>query len=105
MSNQGLLFDGRELEVVEVAIPSIGSKTVQALGLDPDQLHTGDEIEATIRYRVTHKSGGAAIDAEGFEKAEYGVTYVLAPVKTSFVVTAYLSRDEVEAAWQTAHTG
>ena len=102
-SRQGLLFDGRELEIVDVSIPSIGTKTALQLGLDPEAVHQGDVIEATVSYRVTSVNHGAPIDSEGYEKAEFGRLYILQPIKTSFQVTGHMSRADREAAWQAAH--
>lgn len=102
-SRQQLLFDGRELETVDVSIPSIGTKTAQQLGMDPEAIHQGDELEAVVRYRVTSVNHGASIDAEGYEKSEFGRLYVLQPIKTSFKITAHLSREDREAQWQEAH--
>ncbi len=102
-SGQQMLFDGRELQAVDVNVPGFGTKTLMQTGLKADNLHQGDEIEATVRYKVAFVNHGANTAPEGLEKAEFRRIYVLQPIKTSFKVTAHLSREDRESAWQSAH--
>lgn len=103
MSSQQLLFDGYELEAVDVDINGIGTKPIGSLGIAPDALHSGDIVEATVRYKVAWVNHGNGIDAEGMGKDEFRRVYKLLPVKSSFKVTSHLTKAQQDAEWSEAH--
>lgn len=96
MSDQGLLFDGRELQAVDYDIKAaritksaLDMSRISDADVDFNTVKVGDVFRVTQDYKVAHVDHGADIDDQGFERSEFARTVECQAVKSSFRISAY----------------
>jgi hypothetical protein len=110
MSNllQGQLsFEGRVVSGVRFALKPMGMEELpdgmtweDIAGLAP-----GDYLEATVRIRVLPSSGVEKVDLDSGVGIGSLVKVVnLQPLRGGFKINAILKDDDIEAAWEAAHS-
>jgi len=101
--DQQISFEGHVIQAFEADVPGLGKMPLGELGLEkrPEE---GDEIEVKMRLKVGHSVIGARYDkADGTAKSQYQRTYTLVAIRPGFEVLAYVTKAELDAAWNTSH--
>jgi hypothetical protein len=93
--NGQLDFDGHEVLGRYVEVPGVGKVEWPM----DEELHVDECFEATVRFKLGKVSHGAKQDAQGIAKGDFEEVWKASAMRQTFKVTKYLTRDQLEAAW------